>query len=307
MALAFRVFKDDPARADFARRCLAAGREVYAMGRAHEGVQQGNSYGSPYRYAEETWADDMEWGAAELFRATGEAPFLADAVRYAGLAGATSWMGRSEAGHYALYPFMNLGHHALYGLASVEVDARLAAYYRDGLEKALAAAGAGPFGVGVPFIWCSNNLAVALVTQALAYERMTGDRRFARLAADQTAWLLGRNPWGVSMFSGLPADALSPTQPHLPTTNLTGRPVRGGLVDGPVKASIFGSLKGVTLTRADAYAAFQSDEAVYHDDVMDYATNEPTMDGTAAAILMFALLAPGRATGDFPVLFLFTF
>ncbi len=265
------------------------------MGRAKEGVQQGNSYGSPYRYAEETWADDMEWGAAEMFRATGEAAFLADAVRYADLAAATSWMGRSEAGHYAFYPFTNLGHFALHGLAGPAVDERLAGYYREGLEKALAVAAASPFGVGVPFIWCSNNLAVALATQAVLYGRMTGGARFARLASDQTAWLLGRNPWGVSMITGWPSNGPFPTQPHLPTTNLTGRSVRGGLVDGPVKASIFGSLKGVTLTHADAYAAFQSDEAVWHDDVMDYATNEPTMDGTAAAILMFALESPAAS------------
>ena len=97
------------------------------------------------------------------------------------------------------------------------------------------------------------------------------------------------------MFTGWPEGAPSPTQPHLPTTNLTGRAVRGGLVDGPVKASIFGSLKGVALTRADLYAPFQAGEAVYHDDVMDYATNEPTMDGTAAAILMFAVEIPPRS------------
>ena len=300
MALAYRVFKDDPRRADFARTCLAAGREVYAMGKAKEGVQQGNSYGSPYRYAEETWADDMEWGAAEMYRATGEAPFLADAVRYADLAGATSWMGRAEAAHYGLYPFMNFGHFALHGLAGKDVDARLAGYYRDGLEKARSVAGASPFGAGVPFIWCSNNLAAALVTQALLYERMTGDARYAPLASDGLAWLLGRNPWGVSMFTLWPEGAPSPTQPHLPTTNLTGRLVRGGLVDGPVKASIFESLKGVRLTRIDSYAPFQAGEAVYHDDVMDYATNEPTMDGTAAAILMFVLLAPGKSTGGSP-------
>ncbi|HVO49660.1 MAG TPA: glycoside hydrolase family 9 protein [Thermoanaerobaculia bacterium] len=300
MALAYRVFKDDPRRADFARTCLAAGREVYAMGKAKEGVQQGNSYGSPYRYAEETWADDMEWGAAEMYRATGEAPFLADAVRYADLAGATSWMGRAEAAHYGLYPFMNFGHFALHGLAGKDVDARLAGYYRDGLEKARAVAAASPFGAGVPFIWCSNNLAAALVTQALLYERMTGDSRYASLASDGLAWLLGRNPWGVSMFTLWPDGAPSPTQPHLPTTNLTGRLVRGGLVDGPVKASIFESLKGVRLTRIDSYAPFQAGEAVYHDDVMDYATNEPTMDGTAAAILMFVLLAPGKSTGGSP-------
>ena len=34
---------------------------------------------------------------------------------------------------------------------------------------------------------------------------------------------------------------------------------------------------------------FQTAELVYHDDVGDYSTNEPTMDGTADAILMMAL------------------
>ena len=68
-------------------------------------------------------------------------------------------------------------------------------------------------------------------------------------------------------------------------------PVRGGLVDGPVYERIFKSLKGVSITEPDPLAAFQSELAVYHDDVKDYSTNEPTMDGTASAILMFALCA----------------
>ena len=71
MALAHQVWKNSAADADFARRCLRAAREVYALGKKHEGVQQGNSFSSPYRYNEDTWADDMEWGAAELYRATG--------------------------------------------------------------------------------------------------------------------------------------------------------------------------------------------------------------------------------------------
>jgi hypothetical protein len=70
---------------------------------------------------------------------------------------------------------------------------------------------------------------------------------------------------------------------------LTGRNVRGGLVDGPVQESIFTSLKGVRLSRTDRFERFQSREAVYHDDWQDYSTNEPTMDGTASAILLMAL------------------
>jgi len=67
MAMAYRIWLAHGDTA-FALRCLNAAEEVYALGKAHEGYQQGNSYGAPYRYTERTWADDMEWGAAELFK-----------------------------------------------------------------------------------------------------------------------------------------------------------------------------------------------------------------------------------------------
>ena len=41
-------------------------------------------------------------------------------------------------------------------------------------------------------------------------------------------------------------------------------------------------------------APFQDEMAVYHDDVKDYSTNEPTMDGTASAVLMWSLLNVSR-------------
>jgi len=79
-----------------------------------------------------------------------------------------------------------------------------------------------------------------------------------------------------------------PKDPHLMTMQLTKRPIRGGLVDGPVYDRIFKSLKGVAITEPDPLAAFQG-PAVYHDDVQDYSSNEPTMDGTASAIMLWAL------------------
>jgi len=47
--------------------------------------------------------------------------------------------------------------------------------------------------------------------------------------------------------------------------------------------------RGLRLNEPDEFAEFQTAEIVYHDDVGDYSTNEPTMDGTADAILMMAL------------------
>ena len=293
MALAFQVWKDDPNQAVFARRCLTAGEEVYQLGRDREGVQQGNSYGAPYRYAETTWADDMEWGAAELFRATGSRRYLDDAKRYAHLAGSESWMGREQTGHYQFYPFFNAGHFRLHGIVDAEFRRLLEGWYREGVERCRAVGEKNPFGVGVPFIWCSNNLMVALVTQCQLYEYMSGDGRYREFAARHRDWLLGRNPWGVAQFMGV--GIVSPGNVHLMTTRLTGRALRGGLVDGPVYENIFKSLKGVSISEPDPLAEFQDPRAVYHDDLQDYGSNEPTMDGTASAILMWTVLQPGSA------------
>lgn len=288
MALAYQIWKNDPQQKDFAARCLQAGREVYELGRAKEGVQQGNSYGSPYRYEETTWADDMEWGAAELFRATHNNSYLDDAKRYAALAADENWMGKEQTGHYQYYPFMNAGHFRLYDLVDRKTQKELAGYYRAGIDRCVSAGENNPFRVGVPFIWCSDNLVVALATQCLMYERMTGDTRYREFGTKQRDWLLGRNPWGTTMFTGI--GTVAPKDVHLMTVQLLKRPVHGGLVDGPVYDRIFKSLKGVTITQPDPLAAFQG-PAVYHDDWHDYASNEPTMDGTASAILMFALFA----------------
>jgi hypothetical protein len=289
MALGYQIWKNDPHWREFALQLLQAGREVYELGRAKEGVQQGNSYGAPYRYAETTWADDMEWGAAELFRATRDVRYLRDAKRYALLASAESWMGKPEAGHYQYYPFMNLGHFRLYDLVHARMKKQLAGFYREGIERTVKQGSTNPYQIGVPFIWCSNNLTVALATQTALYERMTGDSRYREFGAKQFDWLLGRNPWGISMFTGIPANGNYPHDVHLFTNALLKRMVRGGLVDGPVYRKVFQSLRGVSIREPDPFAPFQDERAVYHDDINDYSTNEPTMDGTASAILLWAV------------------
>lgn len=77
-----------------------------------------------------------------------------------------------------------------------------------------------------------------------------------------------------------------PRDVHMSTWALTKTEVPGGLADGPVYYTTYKSQLGLRLTHEDAYAAFQNDYVVYHDDIGDYVTNEPTMDGTACAIMM---------------------
>ncbi len=288
MAKACQIWKQDLDDPIFAARCLQAAREFYAMGKAKEGVQQGNSYGAPYRYSETTWADDMEWAAAELYAVTAEAAYLEDAIRFARLAADTSWMPFETVGHYQFYPFLNVGHFALFPHVDADFQRVLAGYYRSGIEATLARAKKNAFGVGVPFVWCSNNLTTALITQILLYERMTDDLQYHGYLLALRDWLFGCNPWGTTMFTGIPHDGEFPEDVHTAVWKLTRRAVPGGLVDGPVYAKVYHSLLGLHLNEADEFAEFQNQHVVYHDDIGDYSTNEPTMDGTAGAIYMMA-------------------
>ena len=289
MAMAYRIWiklNDSP----FAEKCLKAAIELYRMGKQHEGYQQGNSYGAPYRYNEDTWADDMEWVAAELYKATRHRIYLEDARRYAKITGAASWMQQETAEHYQFYPFMNVGHFALYPLVDARTKAELAGYYREGIESVVKRGRSNSYGFGVPFIWCSNNLVVAFITQVLLYERMTNDMRYHAAMVSHRDWLFGRNPWGTSMFTGIPTGGEFPEDVHLPTVQILKKLVPGGLVDGPIATQTYANLRGLHLNQPDEFAEFQSAEVVYHDDVGDYSTNEPTMGGTADAILMMVLI-----------------
>ena len=120
---------------------------------------------------------------------------------------------------------------------------------------------------------------------------MTNDFQYHNYLISMRDWLLGKNPWGTSLFMNIPSNGPYPKDVHTSTWALTKKEVPGGLVDGPIYSKIFKSLKGLRLTHDDPYKDFQNEYVVYHDDLGDYSTNEPTMDGTACAIMLMAYLA----------------
>ena len=146
---------------------------------------------------------------------------------------------------------------------------------------------------GIPFIWCSNNLTVAFVTQAMLYRKITGDNEFREIETAMRDWLFGVNPWGKCMVISLPETGDYPRDPHSAVYDQGKIRIDGGLVDGPVYRGIYDSLWGIHLRNADVYAPFHG-AAVYHDDYCDYSTNEPTMDGTASRTYILGELANGE-------------
>ncbi|MFL5597040.1 MAG: glycoside hydrolase family 9 protein [Gemmatimonadaceae bacterium] len=286
-ALAAAVYKNrDPA---FATKLRQRAMAAYTIGKKFPGVCQGAPGRAPYFYEEDNWVDDMELAAAELFSLTRRPDFLRDALDYASREPVTPWMGADTAKHYQWFPWHNNGHHEIWRTANAAERKIVADYYRKGLAAVVSRADNG-FRIGVPFIWCSNNLMASFATQAYLYRRMTGDSQFREYEQAALDWLFGTNPWGVSMVIGLPHDGVFARDPHSVVAKEMHVELTGALLDGPVYSSIYKNLLGISLHDPDEYAAFNTGFIVYHDDVGDYSTNEPIMDGTANLSYLLAAM-----------------
>ncbi len=257
--------------------------EAFKFGLENPGVCQTAPGTAPYFYEEDNWVDDMELAAIELYNLTKVSKYLDYAVEFGRRELVTPWIGTDTARHYQWYPFINMGHPAIARQQKNQSDNEFAGYMKRGLYLTELKTRKNPFHIGIPFIWCSNNLITAIITQAHLYYEITGDTLYAELEAAHRDWLFGCNPWGTSMIVGLPEKGDYPVNSHSSYV-VKGGQVDGGLVDGPVYPTIFNSLKYIYLSREDEYAQFQTKFAVYHDDFADYSTNECTMDGTASLV-----------------------
>ena len=257
---------------------------AFAFAESDLGCTQTACTVSPYFYEEDNYVDDMELAAIVKYSETQNPEWLKKANYWGQLEEITPWMELGRARHYQFYPFVNLGHFYLSLSGDSVFGPKYTRFMKDGLECLMKRAKENndPFLNGIPYIWCSNNLTAAAITQARLYYQTSGDDTYLEMEAALRDWLFGCNPWGTSMISGLPETGISPQRTHSFVTLLMNDITKGGLIDGPVYRTIFENLIGIYLHYEDTFAPFQFGEAVYHDDPGDYSTNEPTMDGTAS-------------------------
>lgn len=283
---------------EFAAKIMDKVRPAYDFALEKPGNTQTACVASPYFYEEDTWVDDIELAAATMYVLTGEDYWKHQASYWGELEPVSPWMekGRGpgkEYHHYQWYPFINLGHYLLASAGDSQVKEEFAGYMKQGLSDMRDRAGNDPFMHGVPYLWCSNNLTSAAVTHAQLYRAATGDETFLEMETSLRDWLLGCNPWGSTMLSGIPEQMEEGY--HSPVHSSVGyKGIIGGLVDGPIYTALFEDRIGVHLTKEDEFAVFNNGVAVYHDDRGDYSSNEPTIDGTASLFYYFATLDPAN-------------
>ena len=252
---------------------------------------------APYYYGEISYFDDLEWAATELYIATKDKQYLRDAIRYAHQAGDNPWMGTDHHGHYEFFPYVNLAHWRLHPYVDAATQAKLAGYYRAGLERVHERAAKNPYRLGTPLVWCSTNDVVALATQAALYEQMTGDTRYRELATEARDWIFGRNPWGVSMVIGVPANGRHASRPHHLFYKLrTACPWAVSSTAPSPNRSTTASSSTLSTTKSSSIS--NPTCAVYHDQFADFSTNEPIIDGTVSLLLLLHVWAADSPTSE---------
>ena len=174
-----QVYKNiDP---EFSKLLLTRAEDAFRYGLEHPGACQTAPGTAPYFYEEDNWIDDMELAAIELYKATREPEYLDHAVDFGRKEIVTPWMGADTARHYQWYPFINMGHP---GIVSSSEQTNLREEFlgnmKEGLEKVKSRGENNPFLIGIPFIWCSNNLVTATLTQASLYKKLSGDEIICR-------------------------------------------------------------------------------------------------------------------------------
>src|SRR5262249_49853748 len=143
-----------------------------------------------------------------------------------------------------------------------------------------------------------------LSVMAKEYAWLTGDRHYETLARRWLANVLGANAWGTSLIIGV--GSTFPDCPQHQVANILGSltggaPILAGApVEGPNSAASSGRLAGMRTCPpggGDRFRAFNGRGAVYKDNVESFTTVEPSIDLTAAAMLMYSWRIAGAPSG----------
>jgi endoglucanase len=295
-ALGQQVFANsDPA---LAAQCLNSAKTILAAAQTQEVKKLLTA--APFAYYPETeWRDDMEWGATELYNATGDASFLEAAAHWA-----KAYLDRPDGGDVPnLYDVGALAHYELANAitkanapAGLEVSrSDLTSAMNQQLAAAVARSTKDSFGLGLPFD--TGDLTphvIGLALEASLYDELTHTSTYASLQAAEVRWILGGNPWGVSFIVG--AGTTYPQHLQHQIANLTGITLTGAVVDGPNDAKdVAKTLKDLPegsrpgpADGTDPYKIFSARGVRFADNVAAYPCTEPAIDYAALTPLLFS-------------------
>ncbi len=269
----------------FAMQCLASAQSVYRLGQQNPRVLSTTPRDF---YAEESWKDDMQWGAAELHHATGKASYLRQALD---LADDNDIADEPV----SVYTTTSLAHFRLHAHAGVEDRHKVLGYLQRDAEKIASSSRSNPYGLATKYVWGTAATAAGAALTCLLYAKLTGDRAAGEAARWQRDYLLGCNPFGLSCVIG--AGSRFPKHPHHQASSIGKFQLDGAMIAGPTSLAVLSgqdfsrdSLE-YSVSRQSLHSRSQASVGVYHDSVRDFVINEPAIDYTAQFLLLSSFYA----------------
>lgn len=274
MALAYQIWHDIPGHYSFAEHCLTTAENLYSI---HKNAPDVDKSGTG-AYQDTEFGGKMALGAIELYRATARDLFLTDAKMYATAAGSDYW-----------WSWGNINSYSHYRLAQIDTSFRV--YIRNNLLFFKKNMNAHTFREVVRDTWGSNSTILGVALQAILWNDLTGDSLFDTLAVAQRDYILGSNQWGISFIYNI--GTTFSENLHSQVSYFNGNRLPGAVAAGSISRAKLQQYN-IPYENHDTYSEFQTDDAVYRDDRMDYITNEPTITANATAVFVMAYYALSR-------------
>ncbi|MGE5679809.1 MAG: glycoside hydrolase family 9 protein [Bacillota bacterium] len=266
LSLAARIWKERLHYNEFSDKCLKVAKEFYALRNSVPDLDKTQSG----MYQDTKYAGKLALAAAELYLTTRNRDYLSDAENLADRARSDFWWSWGDINSYAHYR-----------LASV--DSRFKNYIFENIKLFNDKKNKDLFGAAAENSWGSNNAVLGAALQAILWKRLTGDSSFDSLSIFQRDYILGKNQWGISFIQGV--GTIYPRNFHSQLAYFKHGYLPGAVAAGPVSKDKLQGYK-IKLAQNDKLKQFQTDNAVYHDDRMDFITNEPTIAANATAVFV---------------------
>lgn len=294
LALGAKIWGDPSGpcyNASLASNYLTAAQQIYTWGKTRTGI----AGDADEFYVDTDYKDDMAWAAAELYRATGTASYLTDAKSYCDSAG--DWYNKTDTSlnWSRAYEWAN------YEVASLDSTYKSTVITRmnNHLNVKKTYADAQFWNNSSQPKWGSYEAMSNNAVEALMYQELTGSTTYANLAQQQIDFMLGKNPWGVSMLNGAGTTWYQNPRHRVTTLNRVSNPgyqLNGSWSEG------FETNAQYAVDQQDPLLAgqenpnivqFNDNRMVWHDNRRDYATNEVTLSGNVAGMAMVAFMGGG--------------
>lgn len=271
--------------------------ETYQTGKKFPGVYLNTEEGTGSIQQEENWQDDMQLAAIQLYFMTFDYNYLQEAIQYGAAEPVPQWLFTNTDQPLQWYPYLNYSLPLISQTENPEIKETFLQNIRIILLRAQMIAGKNPFGTGVPMSENSNNKILALHNLCYLYRSMTGDKTFVTMENALFDWIFGSNPWGIVMATGLAEFGNDPKEPYSAIYVRENIRPTGGVLNGAISNSY---LKNTGYDDQSRYSGrFQTDWAVYRDDVNERLTNMSTIDGTASMIYALAARQSGNNEATF--------